>query len=259
MRGDVTVRSEATVRSDDGADGVLERALDVLQCFSDDEPALSAAVIAERTGLATSTLHRLLTRLTSLGLLARAPGHRYTIGVRLWELGELSPLSVRLRETALPLMVRLYEATGENVHLAVLDAPTPERATALYVGRVTGQTSIPTLSRMGGRHPLHTTGVGKALLATRDEEWLTEYFSTPLVRETTHSVTTEDVLRTELAVARRRGYATTREEMTLGNISVAAPLGKVEGLPPAAVGMVVQLERADERRLAALVTQAAAI
>ena len=242
----------------DAAEGVLERALGVLQCFSDDEPALSAAAIAERTGLATSTLHRLLTRLTALGLLARAPGHRYTIGVRLWELGELSPLSVRLRETALPVMQRLYEATAENVHLAVLDAPTPERATALYVGRVTGQSSIPTLSRMGGRHPLHTTGVGKALLATRGEDWLTDYFSTPLERETTHSITTEAVLRAELDVARRRGYATTREEMTLGNISVAAALGSVAGLPPAAIGMVVRLERADERRLAGLVTQAAA-
>lgn len=245
--------------ADDGpAEGVLERALGVLQCFSDDEPALSASVIAERTGLAASTLHRLLTRLTALGLLARAPGHRYTIGVRLWELGELSPLSLRLRETALPFMLRLYEATAENVHLAVLDAPTPERATALYVGRVTGQSSIPTLSRMGGRHPLHTTGVGKALLATRDEDWLAHYFSTPLERETTHSITTEEVLRAELRAARRRGYATTREEMTLGNISVAAALGKVAGLPPAALGMVVRIERADERRLAALVTQAAA-
>lgn len=91
--------AEDRAAQDSAAEGVLERALGVLQCFSDDEPALSAAVIAERTGLATSTLHRLLARLTTLGLLARAPGHRYTIGVRLWELGELSPLSLRLRET----------------------------------------------------------------------------------------------------------------------------------------------------------------
>ena len=47
---------------------------------------------------------------------------------------------------------RLYEATGENVHLAVLDGATPETSAALYVGRLTGSDSIPTLSRMGGRH-----------------------------------------------------------------------------------------------------------
>jgi DNA-binding IclR family transcriptional regulator len=242
--------------SEDG-EGVLTRTMRVLQCFTDDEPALSAARIAELTGLPSSTLHRLLGQLTGFGLLAKAPGHRYTIGVRLWELGELSPLSLHLRETALPHMLRLYEATGENVHLAVLDAPTPETATALYVGRLTGAGSIATLSRMGGRHPLHTTGVGKAILSTRDEGWLERYFSVPLTRETTHSITSEAELRGDLERTRTRGFAITHEEMTLGNISVAAPLARVEGLPQTAIGIVVHLERADERRLSGLVVQAA--
>lgn len=242
---------------EDGGEGVLARAMRVLQCFTDDDPALSAAQITALTGLPSSTLHRLLASLTEYGLLTRTPRHRYTIGARLWELGELSPLSLRLRETALPHMLRLYEATGENVHLAVLDGSSPETATALYVGRLTGSGSIPTLSRMGGRHPLHTTGVGKALLATRDEEWLERFFSVPLERETTLSITSEADLRADLARTRTRGYATTREEMTLGNVSVAAPVARVEGLPPAAIGIVVHLERADERRLGGLVVQAA--
>lgn len=241
----------------EAGEGMLARAMRVLHCFSDDEPALTAAELGRRTGFATSTLHRLLAQLTDFGLLARGPGRTYTIGSRLWELGELSPLSLRLRETALPHMSRLYEATGENVHLAVLDAPTPETATALFVGRVTGQDSIPTLSRMGGRQPLHTTGVGKALLSTRQDDWLARYFGVPLERETTHSITSETDLRADLARARSRGYATTREEMTLGNISVAAPLTHVEGLPPVAIGIVVHLERADERRLGPLVMQSA--
>lgn len=242
---------------EEAGEGVLARTMRVLQCFTDDDPALSAAQIARLTGLPSSTLHRLLASLTQYGLLTRAPGHRYTIGARLWELGELSPLSLRLRETALPHMLRLYEATGENVHIAVLDGATPETATALYVGRLTGQGSIPILSRMGGRHPLHTTGVGKALLSTRDEEWLRRFFTVPLERETTLSITTEPELRADLTRARVRGYATTREEMTLGNVSVAAPLARTEGLPPAAIGIVVHIERADERRLSGIVVQAA--
>ena len=242
--------------AEDG-EGVLARTMRVLQCFTDDEPALSAVRIGELTGLASSTLHRLLAQLTAADLLTRAPGHRYTIGTRLWELGELSPVSLRLRETALPHMLRLYEATGENVHLAVLDAPTPETASALYVGRITGSGSIPVLSRMGGRHPLHTTGVGKALLATRDDLWLERFLARPLERETTRSITTEAELRADLERTRARGFATTHEEMTLGNVSVAAALGPIEGLPPSAVGVVVHLARADERRLGPLVVQAA--
>lgn len=238
-------------------DGMLRRAMSVLGAFTEDDPELSAAELAQRAGLAPSTVHRIIAQLLAEGLLVRLPGHRYGVGARLWELGELSPLSLRLRESALPHMVRLYEATGENVHLAVLDGATPETSAALYVGRLTGKGSIPTLSRMGSRHPLHTTGVGKALLATRDDGWLDRYFTVPLERETTHSITSERELRVDLARARARGYATTREEMTLGNVSVAAALDPVEGLPPAAIGVVAHLARADERRLAPLVLQAA--
>jgi len=236
---------------------MLARIMRVLSCFSEDDPAVGAGEIAARTGIPVSTVHRLLVDLVGEGLLARAPGRTYTIGARLWELGELSPLSLRLRETALPHMVRLYEATGENVHLAVLDGASPEASVALFVGRVTGSGSIPTLSRMGGQQPLHTTGVGKALLSTCDTAWLDRYFTVPLERETTHSILDEQRLRSELRRAQLRGYATTREEMTLGNISVAAPVAHVQGLPPIALGVVVHLDRADERRLAPLVVQAA--
>ncbi|WP_235038214.1 IclR family transcriptional regulator [Microbacterium sp. 18062] len=239
-------------------EGVLQRTMRILGAFTEDAPALSAADLAARTGLALSTAHRLIAQMLAEGLLSRAPGHRYTVGARLWEIGELSPLAQRLRETALPHMVRLYEATGENVHLAVLDDPTPDAASAVFAGRLTGRASVPTLGRSGGRHPLHTTGVGKALLATRDDAWLDAYLAVPLVPETRLSITDPERLRLEVRLARRRGYATTREEMTLGNISVAAALGAVPGLPPTALGIVAHIDDShDERRLAPLVVQAA--
>lgn len=237
-------------------EGMLDRTLSVLSCFSEEDSALTAAEIAERSGIAPSSTYRLLASLVERGLLARVPGRKFSIGVRLWELGELSPISVRLRERAIPHLTRLYEATGENVHLAVLDGATPQMSAALFVGRVTGRHSIPTLSRAGGRDPLHATGVGKALLATRDDGWLADYFTVPREPETQHTICEEAALRDEIVRARARGYATTREEMTLGNISVAAWLPPVDGLPPIALGLVVHLDRADERRLAALVVQA---
>ena len=240
----------------DEGEGVLLRALRLLGSFSEDEPELSAAALAARSGLARSTAHRLAAELVAIGLLSKTDAG-YTIGTRLWELGELSPLSMRLREGALPFLERLYEASGENVHLAVLDGDDPATADALYVARIAGETSIPTLSRMGGRLPLHTTGVGKALLATRDDDWLDRFFSRELERETVFSVTDAERLRTELAAAKQRGYATTRQEMTLGNISIAAAVPVIRGLPRAAVGIVGHIGRSDERRLSPLVIRTA--
>ncbi|QTX03839.1 IclR family transcriptional regulator [Agromyces archimandritae] len=243
-------------RTADPGDGVLARAARLLGAFDDDHDELPLAELAARSGLARSTVHRLAVELERLGFLARTPAG-WTIGAVLWELGERSPLSMRLREVALPHLGRLYEAIGENVHLAVLDGPA-EHAEALYVARLSGPRAIPTVSRMGGRHPLYATGVGKALLEGVDADFLDRYLAAvPRERETVHTVLDAATLRRQIDEARERGWATTRQEMTLGNVSVAAPIPQVLGLPPAAVGVVAHIARADERRLGRLVVDAA--
>jgi DNA-binding IclR family transcriptional regulator len=240
------------VRTNDPGDSVLARATRILRSFSEDTPELDLSQLTELTGLPRSTVHRLAAELVELGHLDRMESGRYTVGLGLWELGELAAVSIRLRELALPHLLTLFAATSENVHLAVLSG-----TEALYVARLTGSSSIPTLSRMGGRLPLHTTGVGKALLSAMDDDWLASYFALPRERDTMHSVTDERALRREIATARQRGYATTRQEMTLGSISFAAPLAPLPGLPRAAVGVVTHLTRGDNTRLAPLVLRAA--
>lgn len=244
-----------TTASDDS--GMLARTMRILDCFTADEPELGASQLAEMTGLSASTLHRITSQMIDYDLLMRVPGRRYALGDRLFELGELSPLSLRLRETALPHMQRLYEATGENVHLAVLDRTGPRGAAALFVGRVAGHGSIPTLTRMGGRQPLHAVGTGKAMLAAQTDEWVDEYCRWPLLHETVHTLTTPEQIRADVDATRARGYAVAREEMTLGNVSIGVTLGTAAGLPQAALGVVVAMDRADERRLGGLVRQSA--
>jgi DNA-binding IclR family transcriptional regulator len=232
---------------------VLQRAALILDAFSEAEPQLDLGRLAAITGLPRSTVHRLAMELVGLGQLDRPRVGSFCIGTALWERGELAPVSIRLREAALPHLLALFAATGENVHLAVRAG-----TDALYVARLTGHASVPTLSRMGGRLPLHTTGVVKALLSAMDQAWLAEYFTRPRERETIHSVVDEQTLRREIASAREAGYAVTRQEMTLGNVSVAAPLRLPEGFPPAAVGVVTHLARGEAPGLPRLVMRAAA-
>lgn len=233
--------------------GVFERAFSLLGCFTADEPILSAAQIAQRTGLAVSSVHRLLAKLLSAGFVEKVRPQRYSIGLGLWKMGELSPVLVELRESALPLMLRLYEATGANVQLAVVDGDTPSSARALYIARLVGSSSSPTLTRIGASFPLHTTGVGKALLAAQDHEWLAEYVSGGLVRETQFSVTRGSDLMRDLEKVLARGYAVTREEMTLHTASVAVAFDRVGHLPAAALGVVTDVRRFRERELSAMV------
>jgi DNA-binding IclR family transcriptional regulator len=239
------------------ADGVLVRAFRVLACFSEDAPELTALELAERTGLALSTVHRLLAQLIELRAVERTSEHHYALGMAVWELGELSYLARGIREKAVPHLTRLYEATGEAVHLAVLDAPTPADATALLVARVAGRRSSAAAARTGRRYPLHATAVGKVLLSTRTGKWLGEYLAEPLVPRTPRSIVTGKALLGELARVRSRAFATTVDEMRTGTSSVAARVKVPDGMPPAALGIVVPTTGVGEPGLATLVMRTA--
>lgn len=231
---------------------VLERALQVLGCFGPDANALTLTELSERTRLPVSSCHRIVGTLVAGGFLDRGADRRYRIGTTLWTIAQHAPLSDRLRESALPALARLYEETGENITLAVLD-----QGRALYVERLMGERSIPTVSRAGARLPLHTTGVGKVLLAFQPAESIERYLLEPLARPTPDSIDQPERLRRDLAEVRKRGYSITRQEMTAGSGSIAVPILH-GGECVAAVGVIVHLARLDVNRLVGTLNRAAA-
>src|SRR5688500_7374307 len=100
---------------------VISKVVALLDAFSPAAPELSLGELARITGLPVSTTYRLVSELVEWGGLERAEPAGYRIGMRLWELGVLAPRGGDLREVAMPFMQDLYEATHENVHLAVRD------------------------------------------------------------------------------------------------------------------------------------------
>lgn len=232
---------------------VLERAARLLAAVSSDGTSALLTELAARAGLPLTTAHRIAAELVRLGQLDRSVDGRYSVGTWLWELGERAPAARLLREVAMPELVELHDRTAENAHLAVLAG-----RDVLYLAKASGPRSIPTLSRVGQRHPVHATGVGRAIAATRGEVWLGEYLTATLEQVTPFTITSPSRLRAELAATRDRGYAVTRQEMSLGNASLAIALRDRDGLPAAAIGVVTHLASADEQRLVPLLRRAAA-
>jgi DNA-binding IclR family transcriptional regulator len=231
---------------------VISKVVSLLDAFDPARPELSLTELARITGLPVSTTYRLAAELVEWGGLERADGTGYRIGVRLWQLGTLAPRAGTLREVAQPYMQDLYEATRENVHLAVRDG-----LEALYVDTIAGLGSIPTRSRRGGRLALHATGVGKVLLAHAPPEVLAAVLEGGLRRYTPHTIATPGQLRRTLADVRRTGIAYAREEMSIGSLSVAAPVVGADGTVVAALAVVLRSGRRDLRRLAPAVRTAA--
>lgn len=231
---------------------VVSRVMSVLASFDGGHPRLTLSEVARRSGLPVATTARLLRELVACDALTRHPDGRYGVGQRLWQLGLLAPVNHELREVALPFMHDIHAATGDVVHLAVR-----EGTYALYVERMVGSGSVPVLSRMGARLPLHATGVGKVLLAEAQPEVLQAVLA-DLSRVTRHTIVEPGRLLRELAEIRRRGYARTSEEMTLGSASIAVPVRPVPGPPVAALGVVTSASRPKVNRLLPTLQVAAA-
>jgi DNA-binding IclR family transcriptional regulator len=241
-------------RSSTPGRSVTSRALAVLGAFDTSAPRLSLSEIAERSAMPLTTVHRLLGELTDWGALQRRPDGRYEIGRRLWDLGLLAPVQLELRPVAHPFLLDVHTATRDTVHLAVR-----EGLRALYVERISGRDSVPVLSTVGSRLPLHATGVGKVLLAAAPHDVVAEALQA-LTPETAMTITDPDRLRRELGEVRRRGFARTSEEMAPGAASVAVPVSVQRTTGPAvvaALGIVVPHRRRDVARLVPVLEVAA--
>ncbi len=231
---------------------VAGKVMAILEAFAPGEVRLTLTEICRRAGLPLATGHRLVRELTDGGFLERLPDGSYRVGMRLWRIGAQASAASGLRELALPHMEELYEVTHENVQLAVVSGDK-----ALYIERLRGPRSVPIVTRVASELPLHSTGVGKVLLAFAPPDYIERVLSGGLERYTRHTITDPERLRDCLAEIRRSGYAVTREEMTLGSCSVAAPVRDVDGGVLAALSLVTRRQSADLRRLVPAVVAAA--
>ena len=138
----------------------LLRGLDVIEAVAGG--SLPLADLALRLGFTRSTTHRLASALVERGYLQMAPRIGYRLGPRLLELGHAAQLQVDLVQVARPHIEALSAATGDTIHLGVLDGNQ-----AYYLDKIAGQRRITIRSHVGDRHPLTSTGLGKALILDR--------------------------------------------------------------------------------------------
>nr|WSX48780.1 IclR family transcriptional regulator [Streptomyces sp. NBC_00974] len=220
------------------------KVLDVLAAFDREHPSQTLSEIAQRTGQALSTTHRVVAELAGWGALERGEDGSWHVGLRLWEIASGCPRTQILRDVALPFMQDLYEATHENIQLAVR-----EGAELVFVERIAGHRSVELLTMVGARFPISSTGMGRVLLAHAPPDIQEEVLESPLRAWTPHTVTDPKTLRTQLDRIRREQVFVSDRQLSESTVAVSAPvrIGR-NGPVSAALGIVIAARGASRAR-----------
>ena len=202
--------------------------------------------LAQETGLAKSTVHRLLASLVSLGYAAQEPETgRYRLTLKMFELSSGIVNSMEIMDVAKAHLERLSQRTGEAVHLVIRDA-----RDIVYIYK-TESGPMRMSSRVGLRSPLYCTGVGKAILATLPPEEVEDVWNHSSLKK----LTSRTVMQDQLAEVRANGYAIDDEENEMGVRCVAVAIPGPDGRAESAFsisGLAPYMTPERIRRVAAL-------
>lgn len=235
---------------DDSRTDMVGKALGLLVLLGDEPRGASAAELSRRAELPFSTTYRLLGSLTRDGFVDYEPdGRRYHLGLRIFQLGQRVSNHHGFAGTALPILRRVTEETGEATILSVRDGNHH-----LTVNKVDGPQTFRVTSDPGHLGALHTTSVGKALVAFADDatrhQLVDELKLEPL---TEFSITDREAFRAEIDLVRKRGYALMDQENELGMRAVAVPVFNTQGHAFASLATAVPVFRMTVEALEALV------
>jgi IclR family acetate operon transcriptional repressor len=197
------------------------RAFAIIEYLAESEDWVSLRALARDLGLGPATTHRFLSTLKSLGYVQQHPeDSRYQLTLKFASISARVLDRTQLRWIARPYMERLTAVSNETTHLAVL-----EDNQIVYIDKVDNLQAMRMRSRVGTRGFVHSTAVGKSMLAFLPEDEragiMQRLTLAPLTKNT---LTDRETFCKRLEQIRGQGYAVDDEENEVGIRCVGAPL-----------------------------------
>ncbi|WP_079154453.1 IclR family transcriptional regulator [Streptomyces subrutilus] len=214
------------------AGSALEKSLRILEAVAAPGGPHRLAEVTAAAAVPKSSTFRILASLAEQGFVRQEGDGRYGVGPRLRGLSALvsggEPASIGR------ILDELRQAAGgQTVHLALHSG-----RTVTYVRKLESEQPFRTASRVGMRMPLHTTAIGKSILAHLPEEEVRELLTaTGLAPRTERTVTSKEALYAQLAEVRSRGFALDDEENEPSIRCIGAPVLGADGRPVGGVSI----------------------
>ncbi len=199
----------------------VSKAIRVLRLLAEKGQPMGVTEIARHLEVYPSVASRLVMTLEENKLLRQDPQTlKYALGVGLIELGTAAIAGLEFTALADPVLRQLNEATKETVFLM-----TPSNGQGIYLKKIESPQRVAIRSEVGTREYLHSSGLGKSILAFWDDDEVNKVIDRyGLPRFTPNTITDPERLRQELAAVRQLGYAIDNEEGEEGIRCIGAPV-----------------------------------
>jgi IclR family acetate operon transcriptional repressor len=233
----------------DGGVQSVDRALSIIETLAEDDEGYRLSDLAVRTGLSTSTAHRLLATLEKRRFV-QFDRHelKWHVGAQSFSVGATFARRRNFTAQAIPYLRKLRDLTRETANLAVVDDEA-----IIVLTRIESREIMRSLTKVGGRVAMVASGVGKAVLATYSDEDVNAIICRQgMPRLTEKSIVRPGELFRELQTIRRQGYAVDDEEARMGLRCVAAVVYSHCSEPLAAISVSGMTSRMTDDRLAAV-------
>ncbi len=224
----------------------VQRALDILNLFGESHPELGNAEIAKLLGLDPATVAGLVSTLRVNNYLEQNPANRkYRLGLKLVERASLLLDQLDLRKISIPYMESLREWCDESINLSVRD-----HQEVVYIERIYGSRALGIRSERGKRAPVHSTALGKAIVAYMSppecSAFLEHYVFSPVTR---YTITDHGQFLKELDRIRKCGFAIDEEENEIGGRCLAAPIFNHDGYAVASISISAPIQRLPREKI----------
>lgn len=197
---------------------VVHNVIDVLRCFSTDEPLVGVTEIAQQVGLHKSSISRLLATLEAEGWVEQDPATRkYQLGLGLIAIAGPLLANLNVRRVAYPYLQELAETTRETTVLAVW-----EDSAAVTVEQIASDRTVKHTSPLGSRYSSTGSATVQIFLADMPQDTAEALVQDKTIRLQEGWTTKQ--FRQRLVEVQQRGYATNLRETFDDEIGVAAPV-----------------------------------
>lgn len=229
----------------------INRAVKILNSLAYKKEEIGITDLSKQLNLHKSTVHRILVTLEDEGfVLKNNISQKYQLGMKLLELGNIAKEQIEIKNQALPIMQELAQNTEESIDLNILIDDK-----RVSIEKIESPHDVRRIIQLGKSLPLYCGGSGKAILAFQSDLEIERIIQKEtLISRGPNTITDPTKLKVHLKEVRKKGYALSFEERSLGSASIAAPIFNYQGKAIASLSISGPITRFTRQKISLYVS-----